>query len=300
MDLITRDVFGAATALPTFSQSFTVFDPAGAGSCTTALDGCGVPGSLGVGNTDVLELLAADETCPFQTVCSAVTPGSAGLFVTMQPVPGCMALPGFVLLTDNTSFVVQPAQAVASPGADCGGGGVNGNLQLTASLAAWPPAGTMPNPTATPVFLYGARVVRYRIAPSGDPQDNSPGLWRSATGVYGTDGSVKPEPGDPSFTLGGGSPWQLVARGIEDLQVEYLSGTGWSNAPPLVVNTDYDTLVRRVRVTLSARVTAANLQGELAAGGAGPNAVRGQLVSEVAPRAVLNELQIGYQTTHFN
>jgi prepilin-type N-terminal cleavage/methylation domain-containing protein len=309
MDLITRDVFGAATALPTFSQSFTIQDTSGLGSCTGGLNGCGVPGSLGAAaqsargdsssDTDVLEILAADETCPFQTVCSAVTPGSAGLFVTRQPIPGCMALPGFVVLTNNISFVVQPAQAVASPTADCGGGGANGNLQLTASLAAWPPSGAMPDPTTTPVYLYGGRVVRYRIAPSGDPQDNSPALWRSATGVYGTDGSVKTEPGDASFTLGGGSPWQLVARGIEDLQVEYLSGAGWSNAPPVVVDTNYDTLVRRVRVTLSARVTAANLQGELAAGGAGPNAVRGQLVTEVAPRAVITELQIATATTHF-
>ena len=52
--------------------------------------------------------------------------------------------------------------------------------------------------------------------------------------------------------------------------------------------------MRQVRITLSARASAANLQGETAAGG-GPDAVRGQLATVVTPRAAFNELQMGGQ-----
>jgi hypothetical protein len=47
-----------------------------------------------------------------------------------------------------------------------------------------------------------------------------------------------------------------------------------------------------VRVTLSARTLAPQLQGETApAGGAAPNAIRGQLVSVATPRAAVLGLQ---------
>jgi len=310
MDLITRDVFNAGSALPPFAQVFTIQDPSG--NCTGGLNGCGVAGSLGSGpasarangggdttESDVIEMVSADESCPGLTSClTPDPPDTAGTVVSMEPIPGCMPLPGFVVATDNQSFVLLPAQAVTSAPTSCGGTGVNGNLTVTAALASWPPAATMTAATpAAPLYVYAGRVVRYRIAPSGDPQDNSPALWRSATGVFDTGGTAQPEPGDASFyPPGTNSPWQLVARGIEDLQVEYLDGTAaWMNEPRAVTAGDWTSLVRRVRVTLSARVTAANLQGELQAGGAGPNAIRGQLVTEVSPRAALNELQMGNQ-----
>ena len=44
MDLLTRDVFNAGTALPPFGQAFTILDPAGAGTCTSGLNGCGMAG----------------------------------------------------------------------------------------------------------------------------------------------------------------------------------------------------------------------------------------------------------------
>jgi len=308
MDLITRDVFNAGSAVPPFAQVFTIQDVSG--GCLSGLNGCGVAGSLGAApaaarasgggdtstDSDVIEVVSADETCPVLTACSSSDPpSSAGLIVTQDPLPGCLPLPGLVLATDNTSFVLLPAQPVSSP-TTCGGTGNNGNLQVSNALASWPPAAAMAAAPGAPLFIYGGRAVRYRIAPSGDPQDDSPALWRSASGVFSTvDGLAKAEPGDASFPEAN-SPWELVARGIEDLQVEYMDGTGaWMNAPRTVTNGDWTALVRRVRVTLSARVTAANLQGELAAGGAGPNAVRGQLVTDVSPRAALNELMMGNQ-----
>jgi prepilin-type N-terminal cleavage/methylation domain-containing protein len=319
MDLIARDVFNAGSALPAFSQAFTVRDPAGIGDCGDGLDGCGTTfGIMSADKPDVLELLSADEQCPFQTVCctsaSCPTPGVAGQFVTRERVPACMGLPGLALLTTVSGtptkdwFVIQPASATATGAQTCqpGGAATNGSLTLGPSLPGWPPlvAPEAPNPAqppATPaVYVYRARIVRYRIAPSLDPGDAAPALWRSENGVYQTDGSlgVAPEPGTAGFP-GASSPWQVVARGIEDLQIQYFAGAAgpWADAPPVVTSGTYDSLVRQVRIRLSARAAAANLSGEqnVAAGGTGPRAVRGQLSTVVTPRAAFDELQMGGQ-----
>jgi hypothetical protein len=134
-------------------------------------------------------------------------------------------------------------------------------------------------------------VARYRIAPSNDPAETAPALWRSVTGRYTATGAVAPEPGAGGFP-GTDSPWELVARGIEDLQVEYMWGNGlWYNQPP-PSTTSWDTLVRQVRITLSARASAANIQGVRTAGGGAPAALRGQLSTTVTPRAAFHELQM--------
>jgi hypothetical protein len=99
----------------------------------------------------------------------------------------------------------------------------------------------------------------------------------------------------------------MVARGIEDLQVEYMNGGGlWQNNPGVVAcatpgatcpqAADYVQVIRQVRVTLSARVLAANLAGATNPGGGGaPAAIRGQLVSVITPRAALVGLQTAGQ-----
>jgi prepilin-type N-terminal cleavage/methylation domain-containing protein len=304
MDLIARDVYSAGASLPTFAQVFTRNDPAGA--CAGSLNSCGTAGTMGPAaaglrlddeDVDVLEMVSTDEQCPFQTVCSAApVGGSLGLFVTRERVPQC-AFPGLALLTDNALFAVQAvtgaAGAAACLGPPAGASPPNGNLTLTAGLAPWN-AALPPAAAATPnIFLYRARLVRYRVAPNTDPMDTLPSLWRTESGRFDpADGLVIPEPGDPGF-VAGGSPWQLVARGIEDLQVEYLDGNGaWQNQPPVSLVNNWATLVRRVRITLSARVGVANLGGETAGGGGAPIAVRGQLSTVVAPRPAFFELQM--------
>jgi len=298
MDLISRDVFNAGASLPTFAQVFTIADvPAGCG----ALDGCGVAGSMGPDPTDVIEMVSVDEQCPIQTVCSSGTvAGQPGEFVTREGVPACMTLPGLALLTDNTSFVLQAASASASTDNCNTGHARNGNLALSAALAPWPPlaaflpASTFELPTGNVVFLYRGRLVRYRIAPNPDPADPAPALWRSETGRYQGNGTLAAEPGAAGFTgTGGGSPWEMVARGIEDLQVEYFAGAGpWADAPPVVTNGDWNSLVQRVRITLSARSSAPNLTGQTTSAGGAPDAVRGRLTTVVTPRQAFNELQM--------
>jgi prepilin-type N-terminal cleavage/methylation domain-containing protein len=299
MDLISRDAFNAGAAMPTFSQVFTLNDPVG-GTCTAGFNGCGVAGTLGATaaaarapgdggdpsqNTDSIEMVAADERCHNLAVCEGLLGSN---IVTREPMPACLSAQGLVMVVDGTGFALQSAQQGTTAGVTCNSA-ANAKFDLGAQLTPWS-AG--PAPTLNQSFLYRAEVVRYAIAASGDPMDAAPALWRSQTGRYTSAGAVGAAPG-------GGAPWELVARGIEDMQFEYLYGSptpAWHNAPPASVANQWGTLVREVRITLSARVTAANLQGQTrAAGGGGPDALRGQLSTTVAPRAAFNELQMGGQ-----
>jgi prepilin-type N-terminal cleavage/methylation domain-containing protein len=318
MDLIARDVFGAGAAMPTFAQVFSLNDPTG-GACAASLNSCGQQGTMGavaaaarggVGgddeDTDVLQILSTDEQCPNLTVCSgAAAAGTARTFVVRETVPQCLGVPGLVMLVNspaapnNASFAIQAVSAtggteVCSPSAPTA---PNGNLTLKVSPPSFAVGGFAGSSEGS-VFLYRARLVRYRVAPNPDPLDPTPSLWRTETGLFQPNGDPAPEPGAAN------SPWQLVARGIEDMQLEYRDGNGnWANQPPVSKAPSapaapdpphWATLVRQVRITLAARASAANLVGESTAGAA-PNAVRGQLSTVVAPRAALGELQMGSQ-----
>ncbi len=321
MDLVSRDVFAAGAGLPTFTQVFTRDETVAGGPCVgaTGVNGCGVPGALGPAaaaaradgdggdpseNTDVLEIVTTDEECPVLSVCSQGTlAGTAGGFVLRERVPACLGVPGPVLLTDNAAFVIQPATAVSGNGSQCPSGGDaagNGDVNLGAPLLPWVAAAAIAAPSSnappsTPVvFAYRAKIVRYRVAPSTDPMDDAPALWRTELGRYAADGSVTEEPTEGGFSLAG-SPWQLVARGIEDLQIEYMGGDNlWRSQPPTSATPDWTTLVRQVRITLSARTNAGgDLQGQTRGGGGAPDAIRGQLSTTVTPRAAFFELQMG-------
>jgi hypothetical protein len=261
-------------------------------------------------DTDILEIVMADPACPNYRVCTNPAPlldGTDETLTTRETIPGppsspsteCFGAPGatrLVLITNNTLFTVQPA-TLNPGGTACGGvaAGSNGSMALADALPEW--KATIPlNPWP---FLYRAKVVRYMIAPGLDAIDRTPALWRSETGRYTSAGAPSPLP------VIGSDNWQIIARGIEDLQVEYLNGgdTGfnglWANNPGVIppcgagcTPDDYERVIRRVRVTLSARAQAPNLQGQTApADGAGPNAVRGQLVSVITPRAAVLGLQ---------
>jgi hypothetical protein len=139
-----------------------------------------------------------------------------------------------------------------------------------------PPGGPGFDPTKMGIIS----VMRYRIVVDAN---GVPNLWRSAFG--GSD-------------INGQSSWQMVARGIEDLQVQYRTAAGWVDAPGNVScgtnctapgTTEYNRIVRQVRIVLSARATAANLQGQTTAP-SGPAAIRGQLQEEITPRAALAAL----------
>ena len=189
-------------------------------------------------------------------------PGVTGLFVTRERLPQCLTVPGLVAMVADATFTIAAATASGGTTACTVGGASppNGNLTLSPTLLPWVGVGfSNPNPnpgTANSVYLYRARLVRYRIAPNPDPLDPAPSLWRTETGRFNPDGSAAVEPGTAGFNPAG-SPWQLVARGIEDVQFQYQDGNGaWLNQPPVSVVNDWTSLVRQVRITLSARVSA--------------------------------------------
>ena len=326
MDAIMRDVQNAGSGMPLVSQVFTHVDtpaavPGPTGFGAPFLNGQGPQGVMGAAgqalrgaaptgtgadgsdNSDVLEILIADAACPMFQVCAgpALNGAAAGNVIMRETIPanGCMLAPGtvgstgLVLLTDSRLFTVQPATLNAN-GTGCGAAtAINGSVNLAAALPEWPTAGgaTLAPTGGVRGFVYSAHVVRYMIAPGLDPFDTAPGLWRSDSGRYTSTG------GPSAVPAVGAANWQLIARGIEDLQVEYLNGNQlWSNNPGVVsvcaatgcLAGDYTNVIRRVRVTLSARALAPRLQGETTpAGGAAPNAVRGQLVAIGSPRAAI-------------
>jgi hypothetical protein len=346
MDAIAKDVENAGGGAPLVAQVFTHTDlplgaPAATGAGAPYLNGAGPQGVMGAAgkalrgggltgagadgsdNSDILEVVIGEAACPVYRVCTDVPPllafpalnGTTLETITTReriPASDCLLAPGnpgsqgLVLLTNNRLFIIQPA-TLNPGGTACNGttAGSNGSMTLAASaLPEWKAGGvTLRDPLnlASPVFLYSGKVVRYMIAPGLDPSDTSPGLWRSETGRYTATGAAAPTP------VANTTNWQIVARGIEDLQVEYLNGSGlWSNNPGVVnpcaaggcILADYNTVVRRVRVTLSARALAPLLQGQTApAGGAAPNAVRGQLVGVFTPRAAVLGLQSVSQTS---
>jgi len=347
MDAIARDIQNAGSGMPLVSQVFTHTDtplagPNPTGFGTPYLNGQGPQGVMGAAgqaargaaptgtgadgsdNSDVLEILIGEGSCPVFHVCTPVAGGPPTLDGTAIgslsvsdtiPVGGCMLSPanvgsqGLVMLTDNTRFTIQPATLLAA-GTGCGAAtAINGTMSLGAALTEWPTGGGValaPNPSSR-AFMYSARVVRYMIAPGLDPLDPSPSLWRSESGRYTTGGVLAAVP-----AVAATNPWQLVARGIEDLQVEYLNGGNlWSNNPGIVnvcaapapggcTVADYNNVVRRVRVTLSARTLAPLLQGATTpAGGPAPNAVRGQLTTVATPRAAVLGLQTVAGVTSF-
>jgi prepilin-type N-terminal cleavage/methylation domain-containing protein len=273
MDIISQDLYRAGYGLPQFAQAFT-----------DGLDGIGPMGPGGA-NADELEIFAASE-CPVLGVCAA-TGVQATTFQALSP---CYQFPALVILGDASCWGMRFAE---KPGkgstASCSGGGGSKNGHVT-----FPPGqAPLVNPPGgftgwTPEWMLVGQAIRYRI---NIDADGTPNLERSTAGGQNLPGK------------GGTSSWQVLASGVEDLQVEYLNATGWLDQPGAIscatattacgdtcqaVATDFDTLIRRVRVRLSARALAANLTGQTTS--AVGNAPRGQLVTEVAPRPAVATL----------
>lgn len=306
MDVIVRDIESAGGSPSAFDTTFTdnLNNPA-ANSWPAAT----VTGE----NADFLEMITIDGNCPSITVCK----NSGAALFTSQAIPQCFypqpPPPGF------TGFVGY----LSGPN---GGATKTSGAPPTGVLFLTPPGGAMANPAGCPPSAGhvdapsniplnnnggnytcngGAcdtvtliQWVRYQIAACdpADPVDSTvPCLWRTPLGSTDASGAATAAPAPPA------APWQMVARGIEDLQVEYRLGTGgWVNTPGAPAAGNYNSVVRQVRVTLSARALAANLGtaggGLQTARNAGttakpnPAAVRGRLTSVVTPRATLRNL----------
>jgi prepilin-type N-terminal cleavage/methylation domain-containing protein len=278
MDIIAQDIYRAGYGLPQFAQAFT-----------DDLDGVG-PMGPGGNDTDELEIFAAAE-CPALEVCEA----SGVQLKTWASLTPCYQFPALVILGDSTCWGMRFAEKPGKGSSkSCGAGGGGGGAPNYNGHVVFPPGQSLMNPPGgfvgwTPEWMLVGEAIRYRI---NFDADGIPNLERSTFG-----GQNLPGPG------GGTSSWQILAGGVEDLQVEYLNAGGWQDTPGDIscasattacgetcqaVATDYDTLIRRVRVRLSARALAANLQGQTTS--AVGDAPRGQLVTEVAPRPAMATL----------
>lgn len=279
MTRIREDVQNAGLGLGNFFQSFA-----------ENLNGLGITGvraagdaNLGGGNSDFLEIRLQAPDCP--KVRSTNRTGAV-FQIAEDPLPDCLMIPGWVAAfypdgnakwgwahqVTGQGFNVPPGQQPLS--SQMQGVGAHENLECSVDLVvtggSCPPANTA-NPVAFGVFNH----VRYQL---GNDVDGTPSLFRSDSG--GFDGATG------AFSNPPGTAWQLVARGIEDLQIRYRTFNGWLDDAPTIAPPSFDNVVREVEITLWARTVGENLlQGQTQALGNGVTAVRGSLVSSVAPRA---------------
>ena len=286
MDMIMRDIVNAGAGMPPFVQSFTQ----NLDACAGCPDG-GAPMGPDGQRTDELEILTNPGLMESEPVCNA--PGQANS-IQIKLTRGTSSIPlnmsALIIMEDGTWTVREIVDTNASNGGDgaCTAGdlhvGLNVNQGAGDSSGMNTPGGVC-QPSAnglgnagtgscTVVQITFGEVVRYRIR---NDANGVPVLQRFTTG-------------------NAAAGFQPVANGIEELQVQYLTQQNGSLVPPVyldgapaVVNTNYASLLTEVRVTLSARSEAGNLQGQTTAISA-RNAVRGRLVSAGAPRTALVSL----------
>ena len=278
MDLIQKDIGTAGMAMSDFVQAFTRGDgPQGAP--TPPLDGLGPMGPDGE-PSDFLQIFGNTGECPS---AQADPDGTTGAVVRMMELfPNCYRLPGLVMLVGEPGAVPPYSVGVACPRG--GGGGDCGAVNCANFPAGQAPNYNLPGGASIPDpldVMLPVQIVRYEIRVDAE---GVPNLWRSPHGDI--------------EALGGGEAcgaadgiedgWQLVARGVEDMQVQYTMANGdVLDTPAEVVDGDYNTLVKEVRVSLTARSEASNLQGARD-GANNPEAkLRGGMMSVTSPRAAL-------------
>lgn len=292
MDRIQRDVLIAGQKLGAFHQSFE-----------NGLNGAGnqpIGGGAGPltgpnGPTDILQLTGNTGECPDvwaddKNIGANVEP--------LQDTPSCFP--------ENGPVAMAYANGVGKPVWVHGGQsgttinfppGQNGKFGFTTIRTAndvdcpinrqLGKGEKCPATVENPRRVIQVSVVRYLIAP--DPVDGVPSLWRSDFGGFSD--STSQHYDDP-LVAPPDARWRLIARGVEDLQVQYRNGNtpinAWLDEPGIVdINgTDYSTIVREVRVTLGARTVQTNLAGARTSAQGG-DAIRGQLVATVTPRAAM-------------
>ena len=292
MDMIQRDIGIAGTNLGPFFQAFA--------RGQNALGP--VTGPTGQ-KSDHLVIFGNDGTCPDAPINKA-NPFNGNNLVTAAKIPDCYGEDALTLVifsnggakwglghnkhSGGGTFFNFP------PGLQPDGSQITSNKELHEFREG---DGTHPQ------ALSPLNMIRYTIGfdpPTATPTATSvPALYRSPTG--GTDptddGNYFP-PTTPANVAAG--RWELLARGVEDLQVQYRDGTGiWTDQPTLVscagqcktpTAAEYNTATREVRVTMSVRAEGHNLQGQTTSQATGPgtraNAVRGNVTTVSSVKAL--------------
>jgi type IV pilus assembly protein PilW len=316
MDLLTRDIQNAGNGVPAYLQLFAASLPGG-----VSMNGAGPQGPNGP--TDRIQIRGNDGSCPSMTICD---PGGGSSVATGTVLPPCFHLPGPILVwtypgnssCSGCSAVMWGCEPGPGTTNACSGAGTNGHVVF--------PHGQAPeyNPSGGPPFdadgMTSVGLYEWKVLIDAE---GVPNLWRTSFDPA----SVTVSGRCAADNAGSGFGWVMVARGIEDLQFQYMmqgnvgSGleppvdpnddttTGWRNVsvdqalvPGTVigtgaVNNSFDPMltVRQVRITLGARtIGVGSLQGETTSPNtsmtSGRTALRESMTTVVSPRAALTML----------
>lgn len=305
MDMIMRDIANAGSGLPPFTQVFTP----GLDACAGCPDG-GAPMGLNSQRTDELEMVTNDGSIENESAVATACASSGTSLNFNRAQWNPPTTPPFTVAAIFQEGTWTLRNAVGKTG-----GGPCTNLDIstssdpsgmnTANLCAASATGygnagssdsagatsTCGGAPAVPVQVAFPQLIRYRIRVvtegSGPTAQNVPVLQRI-------------DQSDPANRT------QVVARGIEDLQVQYVQAgsactdaAACADAPAVVWNSDataaanpavYGEVVTRVIVTLSSRsMLRGRIQGQTddATGG---TALRGSLTVSGSPRSSLLNL----------
>jgi hypothetical protein len=293
-----RDIANAGSGMPKFIQTFSQ----NLNNCTNGTTCPVSPGNTRINRPDVpaevpdeLEMLTNSGAKENEPACHTAGNGNSTQVRTVRQ-SNQVVTPQIVLLFTTTGLwtireVVNTNTNNSSAGT-CDNAphtGLNFNqgqdisgLNQASGVCEPNGWGTIVNNGACQVEQVSfATVVRYRVRVDAS---GVPVLQR-----WSTD--------DVSLLAGGIMTYQTIARGIEDLQVQYtqaateagVSSTAWQDGAPAVLNNDYNTLINQVRVTIVARAEGRRLQGEKTSASGRTN-VRGTLTSVATPRATLVNL----------
>ena len=285
LNLIMRDIANAGSGMPAFVQTFT---PGLNAFASAPLNAANV-------GTDELEMLTNSGARENEPVCNTSGGGNGA---NVRLVRGTSTIPPntvvLLFMQDGTWAI----RNINSAGTNNGGPGnctsgvphVTPNFNQgsdptglnTPSGVCEPNGfGTNTNTSCNVIDMSFATIVRYRIR---NDASGVPVLQR-----FSSD--------DPNAFTGGAmaaAGFQTVARGIEDLKVEYhqigTAATAWTDVPVPVVPGNYTTLTNEVQVSLVARSEARNIQGAREATPGGRINIRGTLMSSATPRSTLLHL----------
>jgi prepilin-type N-terminal cleavage/methylation domain-containing protein len=297
MDSIMRDIANAGSGMPAFMQVFTPNLDAPAGA------------PMGLANqiTDELEIIANDGSRDNEAACSDPGGGSSQTVRLVSGVSTVAPNTRVMLIFEDNTWTYRNIMNTGTnnSGADNCKSGVNHvsfNVQQGGDTTGTNPPGGICKPSANGFGNAGALPgVQCPITTSG-PGSGPPCCVVASVGFAEVvhyrirmraetlqGGGTQQVPQlERSASLG---PWQVVARGIEDMQVQYrqANGTVTTGAPgaPVVALGNFGSVITEVTVTLSSRsMLRGRLQGETtdATGGV---ALRGSLTSSGTPRSAL-------------
>ena len=287
MDLIMRDIANAGSGMPQFMQTFTP----NLNACAACPNG-GAPMGPDNARTDELEILTNSGARENEPACHTAGGGASSQVRMVRQSSSIPDNTVVILIMDDGTWSIRNITDTSTnnTGADnCNAGtqhsalnfnsGNNDSSGLNTPASVCGPntqgMGNSVNPCNVQEISFG-EVVRYRIR---NDAEGVPVLQRSTSA---------------DFAAG----FQTVARGIENLQVQYIRAdqdptvaANWVDDAPLVQANVWGSLVTQVRVTLAARSEAQNVQGMVSAATARA-ALRGQLTSTGSPRSTLMNLTL--------